>query len=471
MKIRYYFCTGLILLLLSACQDKIDETTIPKKGDQTGYLSLSLDVSHTRTASTTTEPGIASESVINNITIALTDASGNILYAENPTVTDGVTEKISVALGEYYVYALVNKPDDITIAPGSNIERVVEVASGTDAKKGYKGGLFFMVNRRNGSSETAGVLTEVSSNNTINNPAMANIQVDRAAVKIVWDQQPDLDFDELLNIDPNLFNQGDLRGFALLNCKKDFNLIQKWSTDNYGGSLTLGEEVLNTPMGTRPLLADNYFDNISKYTELKKDTNGKVTEIVDKLKDIEPMSMLIYTTENRPTIMKNASGMLTAGMGEATGVIFKVRLLKDDSPINTFFEYKGYIYTSVNELNDLADFQSDPLPDGKANYPKVRARGVYVYEDAIMYYTYFIRDPNTNYQFDGKDYYAVFRNSVYKLSITKFSGLGDDVPGGRRVDPNEPGESGNPLIDPDKSYIRASVEINPWAVNLIGIDF
>ena len=76
-------------------------------------------------------------------------------------------------------------------------------------------------------SEAAGVLTEVSLNNTINNPAHANIHVDRVAVKIVWDQQSDLDFDGLLNIAPDLFDGEDIRGFVLLNGKKDFRPLLK----------------------------------------------------------------------------------------------------------------------------------------------------------------------------------------------------------------------------------------------------
>jgi hypothetical protein len=79
-------------------------------------------------------------------------------------------------------------------------------------------------------------------------------------------------------------------------------------------------------------------------------------------------------------------------------------------------------------------------------------------------------DPNTAHQYNGYNYYGVFRNSVYKLNINSFSGLGDDVPGGGTVDPSEPGDPGNPSINTDEAYIQVSVTVNPWVLNTIHID-
>lgn len=88
-----------------------------------------------------------------------------------------------------------------------------------------------------------------------------------------------------------------------------------------------------------------------------------------------------------------------------------------------------------------------------------------------MYYSYFIKDPNTLHTYGGDDYYGVFRNSVYKLNVNSIKDLGDDVPGGGTVDPNEPGEPENPDIDTEEAYIQVTVTINPWVLNVIDIDF
>ncbi|KAK9667499.1 Major fimbrial subunit protein type IV, Fimbrillin, C-terminal [Popillia japonica] len=129
--------------------------------------------------------------------------------------------------------------------------------------------------------------------------------------------------------------------------------------------------------------------------------------------------------------------------------------------------FRNSVYKlSISKFSGLGDDvpggrKVDPSGSGESGNPPIDADNGYIQASVDI----------NPWVIGGKDYYAVFRNSVYKLSISKFSGLGDDVPGGRKVDPSGSGESGNPPIDADNGYIQASVDINPWVVNLIGIDF
>ena len=253
-------------------------------------------------------------------------------------------------------------------------------------------------------------------------------------------------------------------------------MVQAWGTTNTNGT-TLGTEALQTPLypgGTSDLVKDQYFHNISEYTEITKDINGDIAEIKDLTLTgltFKAIDVPVYTTENRPTILTYDTNKPTAGSGETTGIIYKMEAQSATGPVGTFYSYSGKIYSGTTALTDLETAYGSTI--STLTIPQLRAKGVKVYENGIMYYTYFIKgnNDNTNHLYGTKNYYGVFRNSVYNLKIDNITALGDDVPGGGRVDPEEPEEPGNPPIDTDESYIKMTVTVNDWVLNTIGIDF
>lgn len=461
------FLLGLVALgmLATGCSNEDEVNPIDPAGKVEGYMSLALVGNTTRTSvgNEGTQDTEGNENLISNVTVVLTDAAGLITHVQSPAISNNVAEKFEVAVGNHFVYALVNCPLSAAELTG-NIERVIDVATAADAANGFKDGSFFMVNQRNASTEQAGIAVTITAANTASNPAKATVYVDRVAVKIVDTKDYATNAPDVTAL-AGVTNQGidavDVIGFVTLNVNKQFNLIQKWDAT---------DEVLSTPLYTGTHVKDQYFNHVGEYTEIVKDANDSILTITNISNAADFNRNTKYVTENRPTIKYygDANDKMTSGRGETTGVIYSVQAKKDGANLGTFYAYRDVMYTSLTAIEALADFKDVTLP---SEVNKLRALGIKVYEDGIMYYTHFIKGTNNLHQLDGANYYGVFRNSVYSLGITKFSSLGDDTPGGTSVDPNEPGEGGNPNIDSDKAYIEVTVTPNPWVLNTINVEF
>ncbi|HBX44639.1 Mfa1 family fimbria major subunit [Limibacterium fermenti] len=483
MKISNYFFLAALatLFVLSACSKEDLKQTDSNEALQ-GYITLTVsNPPGARTTGTPTEPGLPAESVIDDVTVVFANSAGVIQHVATPSISSGTTDKFQISLGTYYVYALVNCPiATADLAATTNIDRVISGVTAQEASPGYKSGKFFMVNQHNPNTVHAGVQTTVSAANTVNNPAQATIYVDRVAAKIEdptgYTANAPVITD--LTAKTSLLDAVDITGFVLLNGNKQFNLLQQWNSANPNGALNplADDNVLSTPLfpGGTELVSDQYFNNISTYTQLTKDAGtGNVTAMTDLTKDSPTITYglgPVYTTENRPTLsFYGASNKITSGRGETTGVIYKVQAKISGANAPTFYKYREQVYATLTIINALPDFSGVDL--STYSIPQLRGLGIQVYENGVMYYTYFILDPNTTHQYNGSDYYGVFRNSVYKLKISSISDLGEDVPGGGTVDPSQPGEPGNPPIDKEEAYIQVSVTVNPWIINTIDIKF
>ena len=475
MKTKRIFLAFMAMLAFTACNNEVFEASNEKNEGEVkekGYFVLNVtNPPTTRTSGDETDRGTTEESEINSLMVVFTDESGNIVSISTPSFTNGVTEKFQVALGTYDVYAIINQPDEVVVTVGDNIEQVIKVAEAIDAISGFKGGSFLMVNKRHNDADKAGVTLTINSSHSISNPAEAFIYVDRVACKIVDATEAVSNLKQLEIATGGVIKNVEVKGIVVLNVNKQFNLIQTWNQLNASG-IPLDTKVLSTPLFTgtsQDLIAEQYFNNIGEFTTIQQDVDGKIIGIVDEtVGDGFYSKNPVYTTENRPTIIANG-GDLTAGRGETTGVIYKVQAKDNNSIMSTFYTFKNVFYTDIDDINALQEFDGIDLND--LSIPSLRALGIKVYEDGVMYYTYFIRDPNANYRYDTKDYYGVFRNSTYKLAINTISSLGDDVPGGAIVDPTKPGEPGNPPIDTEETYIQVSVVVNRWILNTLSIDF
>jgi len=471
MKMKNLLFMIMALIAFSSCNNEVLYTGNGEEIQAEGYLTLSLtNPALTRTSGTVKDEGTTEENVISNLTVVFTDNNGIVKEVTQPVVSENKWEKFKVVLGEYDVYAIVNCP--ITVEKEEQIERVLTLAAEAEATNGFKNGTFMMVNKRNSVLEKAGVTVEITSANSWNSPATVSIQVDRVACKIVDETvKTGIDISKLLEESNDIFNDVEISGYALLNVNKKFNMIQTWGTTNPNGTtLEAGSDVLSTPLyeeNGENLVADMYYRNISEYTTIEK-IDGKITSITDKTKGVQGIfnKNVLYATENRPTII-DMGEKLTAGRGESTGVIYKVQAMDGENPAETFYAIKDKVYTTTDAV--AAELGLENLEG--YTIEKIRGLGVRVYEDGVMYYTHFIRDPNASHRYKDKNYLGVFRNSTYKLGITKFSALGDDVPGGGIVDPTQPGEQGNPPIESEEAYISVSVTINKWILNTIEIEF
>ena len=468
------FLTVMVVFAFTACDQVVFDipADLNEGGvNQKGYFVLNVsNPPSTRTSGNQTDFGSAKESEISSIMVVLTDTTGIIISSFQPAFNKGVTVKFPVETGTYDVYALINKPDNVIVTKDDNIERVIDVAAAADAASGYKGGVFFMVNQRNSKAEKAGVSITINASHSAAKPAEAFIYVDRVACKIL-DMTTTPDITKLKTATGGVINHVVVMGLAPLNVNKQFNFIQTWNDANADG-IQLQEDVLSTPLypGTG-LVTNQYFYNIETYATIEKDEHEEIVGIVDETVGAGFFSKEpIYANENRPTIIANGGSNISAGRGETTGVIYKVQTKKDENSfMGTFYTFKNVFYENLAAIQALQEFNGYELD--KLPIPSLRVLGIKVYQNGIMYYTYFIRDPNVAHQYLGKDYYGVFRNSTYQLAISSLSALGDDVPGGAVVDPSLPGESGNPPIEAEDTFLQVSVVVNKWILNTLNITF
>lgn len=491
MKITNFLLAGLVAFAFTACNNDVEDQLGPNdQGKEVkGYLSVAIKnspVKSTRTApgSEGTENGVGNENAINTITVILTNSSNEIEQILPVTnFSGGVTEAFEVTTGSYLLYTLINMPSEVTPVVGQAIQEVISFADATYATSGFKSSSFLMVNEKHDQTSNAGVPVTITSANSKSNPAKSTVNVDRVAVKIVQKTNPALTA-EIVTTPAGAIVGATIEGYLLLNVNKQFNLIQDWGTANTNyanypdaGAPATVTEALQTPLFTSGLIMDQYFYNISTYTTLHKEDNTNPDSIT-RIEDLTinggvpflTMDTPVFATENRPTIMTFGTNQPTAGRAETTGIIYKVQATDGANPLPTFYFYNGRVYTDRAALN-AAFFPTEDISSINDN-TVLRAKGIKVYENGIMYYTYFIKgtNDNANHRFNGLNYFGVFRNSVYNLTVNKFTALGDDVPGGGTVDPTDP-TNPNPPIDTDEAYIVVTVNVNDWVLNEIGIDF
>lgn len=484
------FLSGFIVLgiLASGCSDENNSPVQGPDGEElNGYVTLTLTNPPTMGSKTTGDPDtdtpLAGESKINNVTVAfVAEGDTKVKYLATPTITattDGAkTEAFKIAIGKYDVYALANNASSIYI--GAEIEQVIKAANADEIKGGFKDGSFFMTNARHTSNDTpkpAWYSFEITAaHNSVENAAQVKINVDRVAAKII-DVTATPSITGLKEECKDFVAGVEVIGFTPLNVNPQFNMLQTWGTAN--GNAAVSEEVLQTPFYTEKW-TENFFYPITQYSEWTFN-NDALESIADKTKDATDIFAYkgaekpVYVTENRPIIGTFKDGW-TSGERETTGVIYRVQA-KDAAGANlpTFFSYRGIIYKTIAELEAIDEFAKvtpQVILTGRTN-EQLRTLGIRVYEKGIMYYTKFIRNVNPDYPLGDGEYYGILRNSVYKLNIKSISKLGDDIPGGG-IDPGEepknPGTT-NPPIDVDETYIQVEVEVNPWILNEIDIEF
>ena len=181
----------------------------------------------------------------------------------------------------------------------------------------------------------------------------------------------------------------------------------------------------------------------------------------------------------------------TTDVDDATAVYFKVKVALTE-PANqasdfrdgTFYRYDGRLYTSIQAIYDdaatgaisnpftetnsktpaevvnmIKDATTNKLTTDEDKLAKFRADyKIEVYREGMMYYRWAISD-NAYKPFVASETthtYSVLRNSIYRLTVTKVSEIGKDVPNGPEPD--------DPVKNPN-FYMNVTVSINPWVLN------
>ena len=469
MKIKNLLLAGLVLVGMSACSD--NSTEFINDGAEPAYdtyltVNLSGASAMATRAEAGTEVGSAVGQDVKNAHIYLVQ-NGIVKFAHKTDI-DGLTAKeIAVPAGSYNLFVVANPSTPATIKVGDPIQYVIAGVTEKDAKTGFKGGKFLMAteNTSVGEIKNAGPIVNITAANDKTHPAKANAKVDRVAAMIA-DKTGELTIGEELkaiknNEEKDFFTSITSEGFALVNGNTKINQFQEWKDIKGVTGVTGVTGILGDTLNT------GFYNPFSTYATVEMDEAKNVTEITDLTKDAKDAKDIfskesVFTVENVPALQL-VKDKLTSGMAETTGMIYKTKVNGGD----TFYYVAGVIYTDLAEVQKLDIFKNDEL--SKLTVPQLRAKGIRVYEKGIMYFTYFIKDQKHTLKRGETDefYYSVYRNSVYNVKVNNIKNIGDDVPGGGKVTPNNP----NPVIDPEEMFMDVTITVNPWVLNNIDIDF
>ena len=159
-------------------------------------------------------------------------------------------------------------------------------------------------------------------------------------------------------------------------------------------------------------------------------------------------------------VLKNAQHPFTAIIG-GSKVSSKLAVLESMlERVDNLIIGGGMGYTFVKAQggkigNSL--HEDELMPNALEIMKKAQEKGVKIYENGYMYYTYYISKSD----FAGSSvapYYCVERNKSYRLTVTDVTSFGDELPCDySNYDPEDP-------IDRATPRIKVSVEVLPWTI-------
>lgn len=483
MKIKNFFLAGLIVMLgLTACSKDNHESEVNKvRSEASTYMKLWLigepnggsAYNQTRTAPGNfgTETGSVGENTISSALVLLADEEGNIQKSVTPqlltpTETGVYTSPFEIEPGTYYVYVVGNPTEELkSWSAGESVSdrTIIDVTESAMSNYYAKNGTFLMFNESNGTDDVQGQKIVVTEENIFGNPATGDgaIKLDRLAAKITSTTAKKVDYSgfELSEI-----NNVELKGFTLLNGIHLSYLQQRWA-----------EPKQVTPPYQNKLITPDYeyyqfYNTFEQYASITEDA------VSDLSKKTTWNNNPVYCMENGTEI-----GIGEILLGTATGIIYRWQAHNPKSDKraghNCFYNYDGKYYHTLeaiqkdypvvfnadgeitNDTQKLKDLAAAALLL-RNNPEKFRAKyNIMVYENGIMYYTYYIQDQN-HVNEDQHPYFAVMRNTVYKLNVTKLLKIGNDIPGGWNPDPAPAPASG--------PYMQVTVDVNDWVISSEG---
>lgn len=381
----------------------------------------------------------------------------NVVY----TTTNPI--KVGIEGTDMKVYAVMNGSVSGANA-GINLETFLEKTVKTDAVFNESKNKFLMTSRTPGELSISSKL-----NSTAETAAQLEVSVERTAAKITYKAE---------NITQGQENQYEvnkegtsdvaatvtLTGYKLVNLRNDAYYFRKvagadgnWKTDNtFGNGDQTGNNFVIDPYFTAKTVEaaskDNFytewFGSDQEYAVNSQEYKNLPTEAEHQLLD--------YCMENTTPQNAQLNGYSTGIIFQATYAPKEVYVLnKEKNDFETtsytsgenFYSYANVLYKNKQDIIDFYEITENSelikeyIGDGN--------------KGATCYYKYWIRHMNNNNNEQmGPMEFAIVRNNVYKLSVSKVNDLGDPT---GEIDPNNPDET-------SKMYLSVKVSILPWVV-------
>lgn len=480
MKLKNLFLLLLTMAaVMTACstdnQSQIDDYDLDGRDTDniSTYMSIRLigEQGGTRTieGSDGTQIGSNAENAINSALVFLTDATGQIKSTVTPkiepTLNGATTQPFKVSEGTHYVYVIANPTEAMKgwTSNAINDKTITDITSKLMSDQYAGDGTFLMFNECNGTNDVQGKAITVTSINDINNPAGNDtpVKLDRLAAKITSTVKS-ADISDFVLKD---ITEAEMKGFVLLNGISKAYIQQHWKNEK-----TTAAPHKNTLI-TPDVTFSNFYATYEDYAKIEENSVEDLSK--DDIWDKTP----IYCMENN-TEINGKPGLI----GSSTGIIYRWQVTNANSDKlagdNCFYSYNGEYFSTLkalqnaypavfnegNIVSDDQDVRDEELQQAtlllQSSVAEFRAKYlVKVYEEGIMYYTFYIKDQNY-VDDENKQYYSVMRNTIYGLNVTKLLKIGTDIPGGWEPEP-EPGEE----IDKKELYMIVKTEVNKWVLS------
>lgn len=376
-------------------------------------------------------------------------------------------------VGKWLVYVIANWPENIPLDTSDYDSFIGSYTGLSDAQLAsmWNDGHFPMVNVCNAATEdgklNGGISVELKRKDVALIP-VAEVTLERIAAKVSASVDPYVTYGILgtqMGASTAVFGVSRVfvQNVAMINNVRSFNLIQKWTP---GGSLvtpssaadysipggyyntTVPPAVWNEPGDVMYCLENNspeYSSCGGSHPDASAGTRmkGRVTGLLIRAR-VETLSYFKSEADTDPTDGEYGENLI---VDPDEGIWTRSSLTKasgSDAAFRTFYKYKGVYFADYQQLfaqnPSLGSTEADAAPS------LLRAKGVRVFEDGYMYYTYWIETQGDQY---------VARNVFYNLSITSINAFGDDVPGGFGYDPSDP-------IKTEEPRISVSLKIADW---------
>lgn len=386
--------------------------------------------------------------------------------------------------GSWLLFVVANCPSGLDIKTNSYADFIgaYEYAA-TGIADLWTDGSFMMVNRQNETDGCAGVLVTLDDRDTD-----LTVYLERISVKIVARDADMIDFAPYHTVVVGsdvtyAISSATIEKVALLNCVNTFYLTQRWAEP------VTGEQNLVSPSSSLGYsMSDGYYYNHPNGTS----ADLQWVDLGTPMYCLENNSPLYKDfTFTDPALLEKQSFAVdgTKMKGRVTGLVFKAQFKvasgftsglvtdpvdpDDDDPgiwtkagssdeeAKTLYKYKSIYFVDTDAI--LAKFASDFIGVDMTDFAQLRSKGVNIYEDGYVYYTYWITDPNYRYKDganeSGDDIYrnqiSIARNTLYELTVTNISAFGDEYPCTAEYNPEHP-------LGTKAPKLSVSIKIKDW---------
>lgn len=386
-----------------------------------------------------------------------TNSNKDVIYSTSEA------QKIGIEGSNMNVYAVMNGSG----VPGTNAGASLKTFLANQVKKAdaINQNWLLMTSRTPGT-----VSLSSTENNTPENAAELSVSVERTAAKITYKaenttQGQENQYEVKKEGTSDVAATVTLTDYKLVNLRNDAYFFRKvagtdgnWSDEaNFGNGEQTGSNFVIDPYFIRKTVAAAKEENFVK--DWFGDGKAYAANTGKQYRDLPTKAehqLLDYCMENTTTKDAQLNGYSTGIIFKAIYAPKKVYVLKQDNSGfdpqdytagESFYSYGNVLYKSKQDIVDF--YKID------ANSELIKAYIGDGSKGATCYYKYWIRHMNNNNNEDmGIMEFAIVRNNVYKLSVSKVNDLGDPTD---EIDPENPDET-------SKMYLSVKVSILPWVV-------